>query len=82
MRNDSDDWMILIGEEPLAPRSERRYEMMNFYEDYTFDEMAKWPRDPVADELWDILHEEIQKEINAEIIRTICANAKIGGDNR
>lgn len=80
MRNESNDWMILIGEEPLAPRHIRLYEFLHGYEDIPLQEYDARESFPgiLERDLADILVREIQKEIDKTLIETICRNAKEG----
>lgn len=74
MENNTDQEMILIGEEPLKPGYYRVYEFLHGYCDYLISDREKWLNDPKNADiilLNNILAEEIQKEINREIIRKI-----------
>lgn len=62
-------------DDPLLPGHVRLYEFLHNYEDITFAEEARrhalWANDPLAQ----ILDQEIQKAIDADVIATICKNA-------
>ena len=73
MRNDTDKPMHDpdFPDDPLASGFTRIYEMFNWYEDVPNAKIDTEKNDP----LYKSLAEEIRKEIDAEIVRTICFNA-------
>ena len=59
-------------DEPLMPGHVRYYEFLHGYEDVTLEEDERRSNDP----LYTLLVDEIRKEIDREIIATICTNAR------
>jgi len=71
--NDTTEPMIIEGDaDPLMPGHVRIYEMMNWYRDIPIEKYEKQMNDP----LYQIVIDEIRKEIDREIIETICKNAR------
>lgn len=55
-------------EEPLKPGMVRIYEFLHGYTDITMEEYNEMIDDP----LYKIFVEEVQKEIDREVIRSVC----------
>lgn len=65
------------GEEPIQPGRVRIYEFMHGYEEISIEEYNERVEAYKNDPLCQIIEQEIQKEINAEVIRQINVRAKI-----
>lgn len=66
----------------LQPGYVRLYEFLHGYEDITVEEWEQIQEECRNDPLMQILKVEIEKEINKEIVNTICIKAKEGVDPR